>query len=372
MCLIEGLADGRLLEDGSVLPERLAVEVPCGCAGGGGGVSRRGLLARSAAALGGAALAAGLGPAAAALGAEPAPAAPTGDRLVMLGLNGGPILSPVHSQPSIVLVVDGEQYMVDAGADSARQLVLAKLGFERLRHLFLTHHHIDHVAGLPGLGLLGWTYTPSQLVRLHAWGPPPLARLSRQIFHAFDHSIDLFSHGVGGTPPQRAVLPREVVLPRHGIRRVMEDRNVRVTATRVFHGTDVHDAYAYRFDLKHRRTSVVFSGDTAPNRQLEHLARDADVLVHEAAMFTALEPIIQAAAPDRRTALRGLLHSIHTDVNDLPKVAKAANVKRLVLCHYTPSFVPPAAYLAAVKAAAAKVGYGGEIIAPTELDQIAL
>ena len=57
---------------------------------------------------------------------------------------------------------------------------------------------------------------------------------------------------------------------------------------------------------------------------------------------------------------------------DLPKIAKEANVKRLVMCHYTPSFIPAQAFLGAAKQAAASVGFGGEIVAPKELDQIVL
>ena len=42
-------------------------------------------------------------------------------------------------------------YMVDCGEGAQRSFQKARLKFSRLRHIFLTHLHGDHVLGLPGL-----------------------------------------------------------------------------------------------------------------------------------------------------------------------------------------------------------------------------
>lgn len=42
-------------------------------------------------------------------------------------------------------------YMVDCGEGAQRSFQAARLKFSRLRHIFLTHLHGDHVLGLPGL-----------------------------------------------------------------------------------------------------------------------------------------------------------------------------------------------------------------------------
>lgn len=42
-------------------------------------------------------------------------------------------------------------YMVDCGEGAQRSFQQARLKFSRLRHIFLTHLHGDHVLGLPGL-----------------------------------------------------------------------------------------------------------------------------------------------------------------------------------------------------------------------------
>ena len=295
----------------------------------------------------------------------------TGDRVVMLGVNGGPILSATRSQPAILLSVNGVQYLVDCGGDSARQIVKAGMGFGTLRHVFLTHHHLDHVAGYPELAMLGWMYLRSPLRGLHVWGPPPIAQIHHGVVDAFSFGIDLFERGVDAPPFHTLFTPHEVSLPATGIAKVMEDDEVVVHGTRVFHGDEVKDAYAYRFDIKHSGTAVVFSGDTAgPNAQLVALAEDADLLVHEVQLNAQIGLIVDAAPPAVRAVLREHLETTHTNVADLPRIAKAAGVGRVAMCHYTPGFLPAEEYLTVARAAAVTSHYGGEIIAPTELDVI--
>lgn len=44
-----------------------------------------------------------------------------------------------------------DRFLVDCGEGTQRQLMRAGLGFRGLRHVLLTHAHLDHVAGLAGL-----------------------------------------------------------------------------------------------------------------------------------------------------------------------------------------------------------------------------
>jgi ribonuclease BN (tRNA processing enzyme) len=303
--------------------------------------------------------------AAAAAGVEPRPSTPAGDHLVMLGTGGGPVLNRFNTQTAIDLIVAGSQYLIDCGAGAPRRIVEAGMGFANLRHVFVTHHHLDHLAGYPELLVLG-----SSAREVDVWGPPPIGALHEGLVGAFAHSVELFD---GRSELGSRYRLHEVTLPEDGIASVMEDDNARVSATRVFHGAEVRDAYAYRFDVRRTGRSVVVSGDTAgPNEQLIELARDADILIHEVQLNARLDLILDQVHASRREALRRHLVTTHTDVADIPRVARAANVKRVVMCHYVPAFLPPEAFLSTACHAAGAVGYEGEIVAPADLDVIVL
>ncbi len=300
-----------------------------------------------------------------------APEAPQGDHVRVLGVNGGPVLSTQHSQPALALVVGQRVYLIDCGGNTAQRMVDAGLGFTGLSNVFLSHLHADHTAGLSTVAILGWTY-PAPLGPLAVWGPPQTEAMIAGMQQSLADPTRLFASG-GGFPPRQPVTARPVSLPPTGIVEVMRDDHVTVTATRVYHGPEVADAYAYRFDIAGSGRSVVFSGDTAgPNEALIALARGADVLFHEVQMTSAIDQILQRSPAADRVALRTHLLNSHTDVAVVPEVAQRAGVRHLVLCHYTPAFVPIADFRSAAEKAAQKVGFTGRLTAPTELDTITL
>jgi ribonuclease BN (tRNA processing enzyme) len=303
---------------------------------------------------------------------------PDRDRIVMLGVDGGPRLNPVApgrpwAKPALALVVEGAVYLVDAGYDTARQLVASGLGFGDVGNAFITHHHFDHTSGLPGLVLHGWT-APRPMPSLQMWGPPTTTATAAGIRTAFAEATALFSTG-DGFGPQPVLSPTDVVLPGgSGVEQVMEDDRVRVEATRVFHGPEVAHAYAYRFTMKRTGKSVVFSGDTAaPDANLIELARGCDLLVHEVQDNDNVQRIAASfPSPEQGAVLTQHLLEAHSDVRDVPRVAHAAGAGRVVFSHYTPLPQAPETYLAKARPIADEIGYAGEIIAPTELDVIEL
>lgn len=56
-----------------------------------------------------------------------------------------------HLPSSQVVNHDGRLFMVDCGEGSQLQLRRMKIGFSKLRHIFISHLHGDHLLGLPGL-----------------------------------------------------------------------------------------------------------------------------------------------------------------------------------------------------------------------------
>ena len=97
-------------------------------------------------------------------------------RLILLGTGGGPRPKKRGSAPAQVIVFGGAAYVVDCGDGVARQLTLAGVPPETVRHVFLTHHHSDHNADYGNLLLLAWI--TGLRSRVDTWGPPPLARIA--------------------------------------------------------------------------------------------------------------------------------------------------------------------------------------------------
>ncbi|MEU6349268.1 MBL fold metallo-hydrolase [Streptomyces sp. NPDC047072] len=333
--------------------------------------TRRSLLKAAAVVGGGLTLAGGLNVAGAP--AASAGTGATGDRIVVLGTDGGPIVRASRAKPALALVVNQRTYLVDAGLNTATQLVASGLKFAPLGDVFVTHHHLDHTSGLLDVLLHGWAYHDSRLGDVTLWGPPKMSATTAGLNAAFEQEIRLFVAG-GFLPEFPQVRARNVeIRPGSTVVRVMEDANVIVDATRVFHGAEVKDAYAYRFTVKQSGKVVVFSGDTAaPDQNLIELAHGCDYLVHEVQDNDNVEVLTQSMPPAQASALREHLLTSHSNVMDVPKVAKAAEAKNLVFCHYTPIPQPASVYLAKAQSVADKIGYRGTITAPVDLDEIAL
>lgn len=119
---------------------------------------------------------------------------------------------------------------------------------------------------------------------------PGLTELTQRLHEAYTYGTNVFMRDCGSPDPRTLWETNEVAIPdvgsafetAHPAREpsdVMEDENVRVTATLVPRGP-VHPSFAFRFDTEYM--SVTFSGDAAETENLVKLARGSDILVHEA------------------------------------------------------------------------------------------
>ena len=250
-------------------------------------------------------------------------------RLILLGTGGGPRPRKASSAPAQVIVVNDTAYVIDCGDGVARQLVVAGVSLEKLRHIFLTHHHSDHNADYGNLIWLAWT--AGLRTRVDAWGPPPLERMTRLFFEMNAYDIDARIAHTGRVP--LAPLVRVHELKEGGL--VMKDDSVRVTAALVDH-PPVVPAFAYRFDAADR--SIVISGDTARSDNVVKLAQNADVLVHSAVYVPAVDRLV-ARVPNAATLKQSIMAN-QTSVEDAGRVAEAAGVKTLVLSHLVPADDP--------------------------------
>ena len=70
--------------------------------------------------------------------------------LIFLG-TAAAVPSAERGLPALLVARGARRFLIDCGEGTQRQLVRGELGFRGLRHVLLTHAHLDHVLGLAGL-----------------------------------------------------------------------------------------------------------------------------------------------------------------------------------------------------------------------------
>jgi ribonuclease BN (tRNA processing enzyme) len=323
-------------------------------------------------------------------------------QVVTLGTAGGPrwwdrpdVTS--RSGISTAVVVGDAVYLVDCGQGAGRQLARAGLSLDRLRAVFLTHLHSDHVVDLPSLllfGLFERTDPDAPPIAVHGPGPrgslPPVSEHARtaprpvapesptpgtveMVRHlcaayatdindrVFDSLVrppsDHFDvHDVPlpigtGFDPNGDVAPPMEPFP------VFRDEHVEVTATLVAHPPTA-PAFAFRFDTT--SGSVTISGDTAPCDNLVRLAGGTDLLLHEAIDLDLVAGRYPASA--RREAIMAHHRRAHTTPRQAGALAERAGARALALHHIVPPHAPRETWLVAAET------FSGTLHVPDDLD----
>lgn len=70
--------------------------------------------------------------------------------LTFLGTSAS-VPSAERNHPALLVEAAGKRILVDCGEGTQRQLLRSGAGFRRLDRILLTHAHLDHVLGIPGL-----------------------------------------------------------------------------------------------------------------------------------------------------------------------------------------------------------------------------
>jgi ribonuclease Z len=199
----------------------------------------------------------------------------------------GAIPSAARDNTALAFYSSDEVVLVDCSGSPYQKILKGGLDPMRVSSLIVTHRHVDHLYGIPSLAhnmdLAGRRTT------LHVYALPETMP---------------FLHGF------LALFPLEAKMP------------YRIESAPVKHGAP-NIGIRVEFASPQERGVVVYSSDTSPCPSLIALARDADILIHEA---TFLHSEAGRAATDG-----------HTTGYQAGEVATQAGVKRLILCHFVDS-----------------------------------
>lgn len=343
------------------------------------------------------------------------------DCIVVLGLGAGPVFYPDRNNTGFALFHNGQAYLIDCGTDTPEAFASLGVPYNKVAGIFFTHYHFDHTAGYADLLTRAFMTDKGTQLNLGAfkvYGPLGLKDLTDGLMIGFENGYNLhnWSHSNFSYKPAPVITEFNPNVPQNGIEPIdilTGDPDMLVQAIEVDHDEVFGTCYAYRFKLLNEGEEtgkvVVFSGDRAnynarrdpgsayyspggPSHGKElyfqdgltnedfqeafkKFAENANVLVHEAAKSDWADRIVDPNLNSFQNGLYWHLIDAHTDVSEIPKIAKDANVGAVVLHHYgdyTDGNLKAArsVILSGVLKANAKVLYKGRIIAPLELDVI--
>ncbi len=271
--------------------------------------------------------------------------------LVFLGTSGSAPTAR-RSASALLLRRGGERILFDCGEGTQRQLLQSAVGLVDLREIFLTHFHLDHWLGLPGM-LKTFALRDRELP-LTVYGPAGLRELFRELRRLvgrLPYPFELTEVRGGDTLARDGyrllVVPTSHGVPAVGYALVEEPRPGRF---------DVEAADALGIPAGPERGAlqrgesvtlpdgrvltpdavlgparpgrrVVYTGDTAPSEVVAAVAEAADVLVHEATFA------------DEEATRAG--ETMHSTARQAAVLAREAGVKLLALTHVSPRYFGP-------------------------------
>lgn len=282
-----------------------------------------------------------------------------GDRLVLLGTQGGPFIRSYKQTPSANLVVHKNvPFIIDTGYGVSFKLREAGINLSTLQYIFITHHHSDHNLELGPLLYNAWIAGLSKTI--HVYAPVGLKSLLHHYWESNRFDIDTRIRDEGRPDIRTLVIGHEIT---EGT--IVSNPDFEVSALKNIH-PPIEESYAFKFTLG--KKIIVFSGDTAYCSALTTFAAGADYLIHEVMDGPGVEEMVKRR-PNAAT-LKASILSHHTLAEDVGRIAKAANVKNLILNHFVPpddKTMTDQAWINAVRST-----FSGNIIVGKDLLQIAL
>ena len=248
-----------------------------------------------------------------------------------------------------VLEINNQMYLIDCGEGTQVQLRKHKIKFSRINHIFISHLHGDHFFGL--IGLISTFSLLNRPNDLHIYGPKGIKdiillqiKLSKSYtkYNLFFHELEaetselIFEDDkitVHTIPLKHRVYANGFLFKeKPGLRRINIDaateQNIDVCYfNKLKQGSDLKQANGnviknetVTFDPLPTQ-SYAFCSDTVYNEEIIPLIEKVDVLYHES---TFLEQDVEKCIPTG-----------HSTAIQAATIARKANVKHLILGHYS-------------------------------------
>lgn len=269
--------------------------------------------------------------------------------LTILGYNSA--IPTVKSAPTAqFLEMEERCFLIDCGEGTQVQLRKAKAKFSKINHIFISHLHGDHVFGLPGLissfRLLG-RETP-----LHVYGPKGIKEMMETIFRITEthQGFEVVFHELSSKKSEKVYednrvevftipLDHRIYCNGYLFKEKPKERHLNMQEISKYpeieicdyhnlkRGKDIQlsDGYILKNEDLTRpaepSVSYAFCSDTRYLESIIPIIKNVDVLYHEATFLHDLKKMAD--------------YTGHTTALEAAKIARKANVKKLILGHFS-------------------------------------
>ena len=269
--------------------------------------------------------------------------------LTILGYNSA--IPTVKSAPTAqFLEMEERCFLIDCGEGTQVQLRKAKAKFSKINHIFISHLHGDHVFGLPGLissfRLLG-RETP-----LHVYGPKGIKEMMETIFRITEthQGFEVVFHELSSKKSEKVYednrvevftipLDHRIYCNGYLFKEKPKERHLNMQEISKYPEIEICDYHNLKrgkniqlsdgYILKNENltkpaepsVSYAFCSDTRYLESIIPIIKNVDVLYHEATFLHDLKKMAD--------------YTGHSTALEAAKIARKANVKKLILGHFS-------------------------------------
>ena len=254
------------------------------------------------------------------------------------------IPTPERNHPSVYFRYGKHRFLFDCGENVQRQMAIAKLSPMKIERIFITHLHGDHFFGL--LGFIQSSYWRERAEPLYIYGPKGIKETISSIMKLverhkpFEMSVTEVKEGVIVDEADFTVSAFPIVHNKPGFGYVFQEKERLHADEKKLRRIGLLPGKEYGllkegkqvewngkvlkpedYVTRERGIKFAYTGDTMPCDATVKAAENADLLNHEASFA-------QDAA-DRAK------ESMHSTARQAGQMAREANVKQLVLFHFS-------------------------------------
>mgnify|MGYP002153686007 CR=1 FL=1 len=247
-------------------------------------------------------------------------------KVILLGTKGGPRIMEGVAKPTCNVLDTGSEFcLIDCGLGVSISLVNAGYPLNKLKAIFITHHHSDHTLELGPLIHTAWNSGLHHEITVY--GPVGTMDLLDNFYQSqiLDITIRIEDEKLRDI--------REMVkVVEYDSGQIAEFAGMQVSAMRNEH-PPIKNSFALKFEGQGKK--IVFSGDTRYIPEMAEFATGADLLIHEAMDKKGMEKICERMKNTKPNLMEHML-AAHTFTEQVGEIASNARVKKVVLNHLIP------------------------------------